>query len=134
MEILGWIVADLVILGFGLALISRIYYLVEGPVISTLQSVDGQVTLVREIPTPDKSWPEYTLTVEFELQGRRFRRRFTLSQGDFKRLLPDAFEDRDLSEGSRNYVPTRRSSVPLLVDGKRPSRVALDSHWLAEGR
>ena len=125
MDILGWIVAGLVILGMAVAALIAISYRIRGRILKVPRTVDASIKFVQEIQTPDKSWPEYMLTLRYEAEGKRFRRRVTLLQVDFERLFPGVAVGEEL-DGS--------STVPLLLDFHRPENALLDPRWLGTSR
>jgi len=125
MEILGWIVAGLVILGFLVAGVLKLSYRLTGPVLKAPREIAASIEFVREIPTPDKSWPEYMLTLSYEADSNRFARRLVIGQVDFSRLLPSLPINQKL-DGT--------ATVPLLVDFYRGDRALLDPRWLAVNR
>lgn len=125
MEILGWIVAGLVILGFLATAALMTSYRLAGPMLKAPREVRASVASIRAIPTPDKSWPEYMLTLRYEADGKSFTRRLVLQQADFSKIFP-GFSPNSKLDGS--------ATVPLLVDFYRGNRALLDPRWLTEGR
>lgn len=125
MDILGWIVAGLVILGMAVAALIAISYRIRGRILKVPRTVDASIKFVQEIQTPDKSWPEYMLTLRYEAEGKRFRRRVMLLQVDFERLFPGVAVGEKL-DGS--------STVPLLLDFHHPEHALLDPRWLGTSR
>jgi len=125
MEILGWIVAGSVILGFLAAGLLILSYRLAGPVLRAPRGIAASIRSVREVATPDKSWPEYMLTLHYSVGGKNFRRRVVVQQADFERLFPG------LKAGS---ALDGTATVPLLVDFHRGSQSMLDPRWLTASR
>lgn len=89
---------------------------------SCCRATVARVVAVKPLEHSDSSWPDYRLTLDYEVGSKSQSSQLTLSYWTLRSSFPALLE------------PALRggSSVPIVVDPQHPRRIALDSRKVQE--